>query len=301
MVTPTLPRPPAPPVAEVHYPESDGQPVAETDVHRQLMFELISMLQAFFRADPHVYISGNLFLYYQEGNPRRVVAPDVFVVPGIPNEQRRIYKLWEEGVVPAVVFELTSRSTRREDLRNKYDLYERLGVREYFLFDPLDEYLRPPLQGYHLHQGRYRPLAVEADGALWSAALGLALHPRGEQLRLYDPERQRWLPMPQEEEMARRAAEERASVEADARQAAEEQASVEADARQAAEERAGAEATARQAAEERAGVEADARQAAEQRATVEADARRVAESQMAAAEAELARLRALLSSRGQSS
>ena len=230
MVTTTPTLPPAPAAAEVCYPESDGQPVAETDVHRQSMFELISMLQAFFRDDPHVYISGNLFLYYQEGNPRQVVAPDVFVVPGIPNEQRRIYKLWEEGVVPAVVFELTSRSTRREDLRSKYDLYERLGVKEYFLFDPLDEYLRPPLQGYRLHQGRYRPLAVDADGSLWSAALGLVLHPRGEHLRLYDPERQRWLPMPQEAEAAWRAAEERALV-------AEERASVEAGARQVAEAR----------------------------------------------------------------
>ena len=265
MVTTSPTLPPAPAVPEVFYPESDGQPVAETDVHRQLMFELIGMLQAFFRDDPHVYISGNLFVYYQEGDPRQVVAPDVFVVQGVRNRPRRIYKLWEEEVVPAVVFELTSRSTRGEDRRSKYDLYERLGVREYFLFDPLGEYLRPPLQGYRLHRGRYRPLAVEADGALWSAALGLALHPRGEQLRLYDPDRQRWLPMPQEEEMARRAAEERASVEA----------------------------TARQAAEERASVEAGARRVAEERASVEAGARRVAE-------AEVARLRSLLSDRGQS-
>ena len=240
--------------------------MAETDVHRQLMFELIGMLQAFFRADPHVYISGNLFLYYQEGDPRRVVAPDVFVVPGIPNEPRRTYKLWEEEVAPAVVFELTSRSTRREDLHSKYDLYERLGVSEYFLFDPLGEYLQPPLQGYCLRQGRYRPLAVDADGSLWSAALGLALHARGAQLRLYDPAGQRWLPTPQEAETARRAAEERAQV-------AEAQATVEVGARRVAEERA---------------------QVAEARASVEADARRVAE-------AEVARLRALLSDRGRAS
>ena len=179
MVTPTPTLPPAPAAAAVCYPESDGQPVAETDVHRTLMFELIGTLQAFFRADPHVYISGNLFLYYQEGDPRRVVAPDVFVVQGVHNHQRRIYKLWEEGVVPAVVFELTSRSTRREDLRTKYDLYARLGVTEYFLFDPLGEYLRPPCRGYRLEQGQYRPLVPAEDGSLWSAALGLALHERG--------------------------------------------------------------------------------------------------------------------------
>ncbi len=267
--TPTL----VPAVAEVSYPESDGQPVAETDVHRTLMFELIGMLQAFFRDDPHVYISGNLFFYYQEGDPQRVVAPDVFVVQGIPNRTRRIYKLWEEGRPPDVVFELTSRSTRREDLRSKYDLYERLGVSEYFLFDPLGEYLRPPCRGYRLRQGRYRPLPPAADGSLWSSALGLALHVRGVQLRLYDPEGQRWLPTPQEAEAARRVAEERAQV-------VEERASVETDARRAAEERA---------------------IVAEERASVEADARRVAESRIATAEAEVARLRALLGNRDQSS
>ena len=263
MVTTTPTLPPAPAAADVYYPESDGQPVAETDVHRTLMFELIGMLQAFFRADPHVYISGNLFVYYQEGDPRQVVAPDVFVVQGVRNQPRRSYKLWEEGVVPAVIFELTSRSTRREDLRSKYDLYERLGVREYFLFDPLDEYLRPSCRGYHLQQWAVPAAGGGKDGALWSVALGLALHGRGEQLRLYDPARQRWLPTPQEETAARRVAEEQASVEAGARRVA----------------------------EERASVEAEARRVAEERATVEAGARQ-------AAEAEVARLRALLSDRG---
>ena len=52
-----------------------------------------------------------------------------------PGGNRRIYKLWEEGRAPQVIFEVTSRSTRREDLRSKHDLYERLGVSEYFLFD----------------------------------------------------------------------------------------------------------------------------------------------------------------------
>ena len=212
MVTTTLTPTPTPAGATVSYPESDGQPVAETDVHRTLMFELIGMFQAFFRDDPHVYISGNLFLYYQEGDPRQVVAPDVFVVQGVRNRQRRIYKLWEEGVPPAVVFGLTSRSTRGDDLRSKYDLYERLGVTEYFLFDPLGEYLRPPCRGYRLHQGRYRPQVAAEDGSLWSAVLRLALHARGAQLRLYDPARQRWLPTPQEESAARRAAKERALV-----------------------------------------------------------------------------------------
>ena len=233
MVTPTQ----SPAVAEIFYPESDGQPMAETDVHRDLMVDLIAMLREYFRDDPHVYISGNLFLYYQEGNPRRVVAPDVFVVKGISGGRRRIYKLWEEGQPPDVVFEVTSPSTRGEDLRTKHDLYARLDVAEYFLFDPLGEYLRPPFQGYRLGQDRYVPLRPAEDGSLWSAVLGLELHPRGESLRLFDPEGQRWLPTPQEETATRRAAEARATVEAAARQVAEAQVAAEAAARQAAEAR----------------------------------------------------------------
>ena len=252
MVTPTQ----SPAVAEVFYPEADGQPMAETDVHRDLMIDLIAMLREYFRDDPHVYISGNLFLYYEEGNPRRVVAPDVFVVKGVPGGRRRIYKLWD------VVFEVTSPSTRSEDLRTKHDLYERLGVTEYFLFDPLDEYLRPPFQGYRLEQDRYVALRPAADGSLWSVVLGLELHVRGEHLRLFDPEDQRWLPLPEEEQAARQEAEARATV-------AEARATV---------------------AEARTTVAEARATTAETRVAAEMEARR-------AAEAELARLRAQLDER----
>ncbi len=231
MVTPM----PSPAVAEVFYPESDGQPVAETDIHRKLMFELIAMLHEHFRNDPQVYISGNLFIYYQEGDPRRSVAPDVFVVKGITRRDRRIYKLWEEGRPPDVVFELTSPSTRSEDCRTKHDLYARLGVAEYFLFDPLAEYLRPPFQGYRLRRGHYRSLRPAGDGSLWSAVLGLELHVRGPRLRLFDPAGQRWLPLPEEEPAARRAAETRATVAEARATVAEARAVAETAARQAAE------------------------------------------------------------------
>jgi hypothetical protein len=61
------------------YPTSDGKPLAETDWHRELMLDLIKMLQAFFLAAPRVYVSGNLLIFYQKGNKRKHVSPDVFV------------------------------------------------------------------------------------------------------------------------------------------------------------------------------------------------------------------------------
>lgn len=177
----TTPRP-----RPVHYPESDGKPMAETDVHRNEMFALIGALRWRYRDAPDVYVSGNLLLYFEEGNPRRSVAPDVFVVKGVPPGDRRTFLLWAEGTPPCVVIEVSSRATRREDLRTKRALYARLGVREYFLFDPLEEYLRPPLQGYRLAGDDFAPIAPGSRGALDSVELGLTLVRDGSRLRLFD-------------------------------------------------------------------------------------------------------------------
>ena len=177
---------------EIIYPETDGEPMAETDTHRDQMTELlIQPLMEHFRDNPEVYVSGNLLLYYEEGNPQSCVAPDVFVVLGIPAGQRRIYKVWEEGKAPDVVIELTSASTRRKDLGEKRFLYEDLGVREYFLFDPLYEYLDPPLIGFRLQGGYYSPIPHVAlpdkEWEMASEVLKLVLRTVNKQLRLYDP------------------------------------------------------------------------------------------------------------------
>jgi Uma2 family endonuclease len=171
--------------ASVQYPESDGKPMAESDLHRKEMTRLIETLDDFYADQADVYVSGNLLLYYEEGNPRASIAPDVFVVRGVPKGDRPIYKLWEEGNPPLVVIEVTSKTTRREDQAKKRDLYARLGVAEYFLYDPLAEYLVPPFQGFRLGGGRYR--AIEAiDGGLLNAALGLRLELIDGRLRLID-------------------------------------------------------------------------------------------------------------------
>jgi Uma2 family endonuclease len=96
----------------IHYPESDGQPMAETDLHRDEMVDLIHALRRRYRDVPDVYVTGNLFFYFVQGDPRSVVAPDVFLVRGVEKRSRKIYKLWDEGRVPSLVIELTSDSTR---------------------------------------------------------------------------------------------------------------------------------------------------------------------------------------------
>ena len=67
------------------------------------------------------------------------------MVKGVGKHKRRVYKLWEEQVVPCTIFEITSKQTGSADLTTKYQLYGQLGIKEYFLFDPLGEYLQPNL------------------------------------------------------------------------------------------------------------------------------------------------------------
>jgi len=175
------------------YPESDGKPMAETDVHRNLLADLVFTLNNYFQAQPDVYVSGNLLVYYVEGNPARCFAPDVFVVRGVPKGERRIYKLWEEKIAPQFVIELTSRKTWREDLQTKWRLYEELGVQEYFIFDPEYDYLNEALVGYRLENGKYVELEIK-DRRVKSETLGLELVDTGETLRLFDPTTGMFLP-----------------------------------------------------------------------------------------------------------
>ena len=158
----------------VYYPETDGKPMAESDLHREIMFFMIHLLQRFFTGQ-QVYVSGNLLLYYEKGNPRKSVAPDCFVVFGVEPRRRRVYKLWEEGHGPEIVFEVSSHSTQRQDVGKKMQLYAQLGVREYFIYDPTADYLNPPLVAFELVAGAYQ-LMQPAGSAILNKLLPPADH-----------------------------------------------------------------------------------------------------------------------------
>ena len=191
--------------AEVNYPCSDGRPVGETPVHRDNLLITIEVLQEWFAAEPDIYVSGNMFMFYVKGDKRKHVSPDVFVVRGITKDKpRKHYLLWEEGRGPDLVIEITSDSTRGDDTNKKLKLYrDVLKVSEYFLFDPYREYLEGQLKGHRLRDGEYEPVFPES-GRLPSEVLGLHLEADGEDLRLYDPKTGRWLPTAREEARAER-------------------------------------------------------------------------------------------------
>ncbi|MGO9813097.1 MAG: Uma2 family endonuclease [Isosphaeraceae bacterium] len=193
----------------IKYPESDGKPMGETGVHVDVMLAVLEMLRRHYSGNDRVAVLANMFLYYKEGDPRKVVCPDVFVTLNVPsNTKRRTFKLWEEGKGPDLVIEITSKKTRKEDLHKKFDLYrEVLRVREYFLFDPLEEYLEPSLQGFRLIDGRYGSIAWAGAG-LFSEVLGLRLERDEMDLRFFNPGTGQRIPTGEELGKAAQAAEE---------------------------------------------------------------------------------------------
>ena len=172
------------------YPSSDGQPMAENTWQLRAMVDGISILRSRYRRNPDVFVGGDLLMYYEQGDPTRRVAPDVFVIFGVPDHHRMSYRLWEEGKAPDFALEVASESTWREDLGRKRDLYAKLGIGEYWLFDPQGEFLDPPLRGLVLQNGEYGELPGRMENGvrvLCSRALGLDLRAEGSALRFRDP------------------------------------------------------------------------------------------------------------------
>jgi Uma2 family endonuclease len=159
---------------DIEYPESDGKPMGETDLHRYWMNRVYDLLSRRYRGQ-RVYVGCDLLVYYTEGRVFDVCVPDVFVAIGAQPGFRRTFKTWEEGLPPTVVVEVTSRGTRREDEVFKPQTYSLIGVKEYFLYDPTADYLSPPLMGHRLVGENRGPIAADAGGALLSRELGIRL------------------------------------------------------------------------------------------------------------------------------
>jgi hypothetical protein len=115
-----------------------------------------------------------LLVCYEEGTPSKFVVPDCFVVLNCNPGRRRTFQTWKENRVPDIVFEVTSRGASSIDIVDKPVLYERMGVQEYFLYDPTASYLEPPLQGYRMTNGSLHQIA-ETNGRLRCETLGVEL------------------------------------------------------------------------------------------------------------------------------
>lgn len=142
---------------KLFYPTGDGEPVAETYDHFYVLAIVLEVLRQFL-GDRQATVLGNQFLYYAQGFPRLRTAPDIMVIFDVATGGRDNYKIWEEGQVPAVIFEMTSKGTRHQDEGFKKTLYEQLGVQEYWQFDPKGEWIPEQLRGYRLRGEVYEPI-----------------------------------------------------------------------------------------------------------------------------------------------
>jgi Uma2 family endonuclease len=184
----------------VIYPQRDGKLMGETDRHVHCILDAIQALEWYYADRDDVYIAGNNFIYFEEGNPRARVSPDTYVVFGVPKGFRDTYFTWKNGGrLPSVVIEFTSKETRREDHGRKKQVYEtQFGAPEYFIFDPRAEYQKPRLQGFRLIGASYEPIPNNG-GRMNSGQLHLDLVEEGDRLRFFEPARGRWLPTAIEE------------------------------------------------------------------------------------------------------
>jgi len=181
-------------ISAIEYPEEDFEPMPEGDKQRRSLSYTTEALRLWFESQENVYVSGNLFIFYEQNKPEKRIAPDTFVVFGMSSCDRTSYKIWEEGgKVPDFVLEITSKGTVAKDQGQNPLIYRDLGVKEYFQYDPTGEYLKPlSLQGVRLEQGQYVAIlsANLPDNtlSLHSEVLGLDLHLYSDQrFRFYDP------------------------------------------------------------------------------------------------------------------
>ena len=159
------------------YPSEDDQPISATGFHGVQITTLSDQLKRYFGSDNRVYIGVDSFVYYQEGDRRKFVAPDIYVVYGAESfPERRSFYTWAEGAAPVVVFEFLSESTAVHDRGDKIRQYlVEIEVDEYFIHQP--EGAKPPeFRGWcRSPSGTIEEIEPDAQGGLFSRALNMWL------------------------------------------------------------------------------------------------------------------------------
>jgi len=122
--------------ADIIYPESDGQPMADNTKQFRWILTIQQNIAWMLIDQADMFVAGDLLWYPVRGSLLST-APDVMVAFGRPKGDRGSYKQWEEGdVAPQVVFEILSPRNTRAEMNRKLLFYNQYGVEEYYLYDP---------------------------------------------------------------------------------------------------------------------------------------------------------------------
>ena len=173
---------------EIIYPDSDGQPMAENTLQFEWIVLIKENLECLFADDPNVFIAGDLLWYPVEGRPDLRVAPDAMVIFGRAKGYRGSYRQWEEGnIAPQVVFEVLSPGNTAAEMNRKLQFYDRYGVQEYYIYDPVDN----DLSGFQRSSGGQLSL-ISGIQDWMSPLLKIRFVLTTETLEIYYPDRQRF-------------------------------------------------------------------------------------------------------------
>ena len=245
----------------VFYLATDGAPLPDGSEQYHEFLHVNTLLRGHYADQPRTIVSGNTFIYYDQGRPGRNVSPDCYVAFDVdPDDIIRHdhYRIWIVGKPPDFALEIASTHTAHNDLVPKRELYAAIGIGEYWRYDPTEDsrHYGERLVGERLMEGEYQRLSVAPDTSGrprgYSPTLGLDLVWEERILRFYDPATGEWLrdfdetreellaaeTMLQTEQAARETARAKLETERTARAAAETSLSDERAARAAAEARA---------------------------------------------------------------
>ena len=184
-----------PPIAEdagIFYPDDDESIMPEGILHFLLSVRLTSMLLAYFANREDAKVFGNCMLYYEKGNRQKFISPDLMVCFGLKESPTSVYKLWETKVVPSVVIEFASDTTWLNDVSSKLAIYQKLGVKEYYVYEVDSTHFPLALMAYRLEEGVLTEIEI-SNKRILSEILGLELVDTGETLRFFSPKTNKFL------------------------------------------------------------------------------------------------------------
>lgn len=194
---------------EIIYPEQREDDMGETSIHAKLINRLLAVLLQFFEQRQDVFLTSNMNLYYEEGNPNKWYAPDLLIVFGVQNHERSSYQIWKEKVFPQVIFEISSERTWKADISEKLEIYSTFGAEEYYILDPEFDFLPAPMLAFHRNGERLLSAPVN-EGRIFSPRLGLEIVRTENNFRLFNPNTNEFLRTLQEYEEQKQATELRA-------------------------------------------------------------------------------------------
>jgi colicin import membrane protein len=224
-----------------------GDFIVQKQFHHDDVAYLKVVSKARLNADPTAVVLGDGRVNYNIPGVRPL-GPDVAIFFGVERGQNYNWatlNVAAEKARPALVVEVTSRSTRKNDLGIKVDYYQRAGVPLYVIADIKDGATKRSVKllGYRLVSGKYEAIVPDAQGRIYLDPVRLWLgvtvdRTSGfERLACFDPVTGEEFGDYAAQVEARAEAEKRAQVDAQARAEAEARAQTETQARAEAEKR----------------------------------------------------------------